>query len=117
MPIHGTTPASIVTAHFHKVAVSSTWHIPHQARGVRPLIRPACHHAKMQLCCTAAGKEQQGSAKKNRPGKAEKGDKLDDMVANYKAKYFGGQIQAGPGQTALKQANKQPAAGISRWFE
>jgi len=37
------------------------------------------------------------------------------MVANYKAKYFGGQIQAG--QTAPKQANKQPAAGISRWFE
>ena len=84
---------------------------------MRLLIRPACHHAKMQLCCTAAGKQQQGSAKKNRPGKAEKGDKLDDMVANYKAKYFGGQMQAGPGQTALKQANKQPAAGISRWFE
>lgn len=72
----------------------------------------------MQLCCSAAGKQQQRSAKMTRPaGKAEKGDKLDDMVANYKAKYFGGQIQAGPGQTALKQANKQPAAGISRWFE
>ncbi|KAL0026427.1 hypothetical protein WJX79_009181 [Trebouxia sp. C0005] len=63
------------------------------------------------------GKQQQGSVKKSRPGKAEKGDKLDDMVANYKAKYFGGQLQAGPGRTAPKQANKQPAAGFSRWFE
>ena len=65
--------------------------------------------------CTAAGKYQQASAKKSRPAKAEKGDKLDDMVANYKAKYFGGQAQAG--QATTKQPSKQPAAGISRWFE
>ncbi len=63
----------------------------------------------------AAGKQQQGNAKKAQPAKAEKGDKLDVMVANYKAKYFGGQTQTG--QTGTKQASKQPAAGISRWFE
>jgi len=55
MPIHGTTRASVVTAQFHKAAESSTWHIPHQAGGVRPLIRPACHHAKRSYAALLQG--------------------------------------------------------------
>ena len=59
----------------------------------------------------AAG-PQQHKAKKNRSAKPEKGDKLDEMVANYKAKFFGASNKQG------SKASGTPAAtGISRWFE
>lgn len=60
MPIHGTTGASIFTAHFHLKQLNlPLWHAPHQARGVRTLIRPACHHDD----CSCAALLQGSSSK------------------------------------------------------
>ena len=63
----------------------------------------------------STGAQQRGITKlsKSGQGKGEKGDKLDDMISNYKAKYFGARSQAAP----ATQHAKKPAAGISRWFE
>lgn len=55
-----------------------------------------------------------GKVSKAGQSKGEKGDKLDDMISSYKAKYFGTQAQAAPAAT---QQLRKPAAGISRWFE
>lgn len=59
------------------------------------------------------GAQQRGKLSKSGQAKGEKGDKLDDMISSYKAKYFGAQMQAAP----VTQHIKKPAAGISRWFE
>lgn len=59
------------------------------------------------------GAQQRGKLSKGGKAKGEKGDKLDDMISSYKAKYFGAQMQVAP----VTQHAKTPAAGISRWFE
>ena len=74
-----------------------------------------CVLVLLQQLYMAAGKQQQGSAKKGKSAKAEKGDKLDDMVASYKAKYFGTQVHQK--QSGAKPAQKRPISGIGRWFE
>ena len=66
-------------------------------------------------CVSLTGAQQRVKVNKIGKAKAEKGDKLDDMISSYKAKYFGAQMQAAP---AAKEHTKKPAAaGISRWFE
>lgn len=60
------------------------------------------------------GVQPRTKATKDGQAKGEKGDKLDDMISSYKAKYFSGQVQAAP---ASSKQLKNPAAGISRWFE
>lgn len=68
--------------------------------------------SKLQ-CVWPTGAQQRGKLSKGGQAKGEKGDKLDDMISSYKAKYFGAQMQAAP----ATQHAKKPAAGISRWFE
>ncbi|KAL3142888.1 hypothetical protein ABBQ38_003176 [Trebouxia sp. C0009 RCD-2024] len=63
---------------------------------------------------TSGAQHNKGKVSKAGQSKGEKGDKLDDMISSYKAKYFGTQAQAAPAAT---QQLRKPAAGISRWFE
>lgn len=71
-----------------------------------------CHVTLCRL--RLIGAQLGGKVSKAGKGKGEKGDKLDDMISSYKAKYFGAQMQAAPAAT---QHIGKPAAGISRWFE